>query len=285
MILLKLKYVLVVIIELTLFITISVFLLSLSYFFSGYFPFNKNLLIYTDEKIDPIEIEKIKKYYYSQGVNYVDVELLDDFKLKISYNSKKNEYILPPLKTVKELTSYPSLFLKTNSFFSLSLFHFLLLIWGLIKFIKLSDGELPKSFTYYMKGLAILFPTLAFNYIYDLILKYLLKYNFDWVSLLLSGSSNIFLSFLFIVILAPISEEIYFRGYVFNLFKQKIDLKFAFFISSILFALIHYNLPYFIGIFFIGYLLALSYKVSNSISVPILIHIIINFLYFSFAFF
>lgn len=277
----KIGYVLIICLELLLMVTISTILFWFySVYFLKYFPFNQNLIIYTNEKIDNIEKERIKEYYLSKGVNYINVEVEGSI-IKITYNAKKNEYIFPPLNySVKRTISYPSLFLNINSTFILSIFHLFLLVWGSFRFTKLKDKEYSKKFIHNIKGLAIIFPTLTFGFLYDIILKYLLKYNFEWANLLINEESNIFLSFLFIVIFAPIAEEIYFRGYIFNELKNKINLKFAFLFSSFLFALIHCNFAYFIGYFFIGYFLAFSYKISKSIFIPISIHMIYNLIFF-----
>lgn len=77
-------------------------------------------------------------------------------------------------------------------------------------------------------------------------------------------------------ILAPIAEEIYFRGYVFRAyFEQKGPLQ-AYLFSSLLFALVHLNLPAIIPIFGIGLFLAFLYHRTGSVLPGMIAHAVNN---------
>lgn len=76
-------------------------------------------------------------------------------------------------------------------------------------------------------------------------------------------------------ILAPISEELLFRGIIFNGLKQK-GIKTAVLISSLMFMLVHLNLHQTIYQFILGVILALAVLYTNNIFSSVLIHFINN---------
>ena len=78
------------------------------------------------------------------------------------------------------------------------------------------------------------------------------------------------------VIVAPVAEEVFFRGFVFAGLRQRYDWKKAAFISSALFAVIHVAPTTMIPIFILGYIFAYLYHRSNSIWPAILMHVSTN---------
>jgi uncharacterized protein len=86
-------------------------------------------------------------------------------------------------------------------------------------------------------------------------------------------------------VLAPIAEEIYFRGYVFRAYyEQKGPLQ-AYLFSAALFALVHLNLPAFLPIFAVGLFLAYVYRRTGSILPGMLAHAFNNAVAFAFLYF
>jgi membrane protease YdiL (CAAX protease family) len=85
------------------------------------------------------------------------------------------------------------------------------------------------------------------------------------------------------VIMAPIFEELFFRGLIFNAFLKRFNVIFAAFVAASLFALIHWSWPEFISLFLVGLIYAgLAYK-SNSVITPLIAHMIHNLMtYFYF---
>jgi membrane protease YdiL (CAAX protease family) len=77
-------------------------------------------------------------------------------------------------------------------------------------------------------------------------------------------------------IIAPIVEEVIFRGFLYRFFKSKLPLLSAQALSGLIFALIHANLLSFIPLAFLGFLLARSYEKSGNILVPICFHTCFN---------
>ena len=78
------------------------------------------------------------------------------------------------------------------------------------------------------------------------------------------------------VIVAPVVEEIFFRGFVFVGLCRRYEWQKAAVISAALFALIHLQLTAVIPIFILGYIFAYLYYQSNSIWPAILMHVATN---------
>jgi membrane protease YdiL (CAAX protease family) len=73
-------------------------------------------------------------------------------------------------------------------------------------------------------------------------------------------------------VLAPIAEEIYFRGYVFRAYLDQKGPVQAYVFSSLLFALVHLNLPALLPIFVVGLFLAFLYHRTGSVFPGIVAH-------------
>jgi hypothetical protein len=84
------------------------------------------------------------------------------------------------------------------------------------------------------------------------------------------------LAVLAIVILAPIAEELFFRGVIFNVFLREGGRRWAFIGSSALFAIIHLSLVALIPIFVLGLALAWVYERTGNLLAPITMHMVVN---------
>ena len=82
------------------------------------------------------------------------------------------------------------------------------------------------------------------------------------------------------VIIAPLVEEIFFRGFVFSGLLQKYNWKTATFLSSALFAVAHFQLVALIPTFLMGVVFSYLFYRSKSIWPGIILHLVVN----SFAF-
>lgn len=78
------------------------------------------------------------------------------------------------------------------------------------------------------------------------------------------------------VIVAPVSEEILFRGYLYPASKRFIGRVPAILFSALIFAAIHHNAMALLPLCFLALLLAVAYEVSGSIWAPIGIHLLFN---------
>ncbi len=78
------------------------------------------------------------------------------------------------------------------------------------------------------------------------------------------------------VLVAPVVEELVFRGGVFRFLKGRVPLAAALLGSGALFGLIHGNLHSLPGLVAVGVCLGLAYELSGSLKVPIFFHAFFN---------
>jgi membrane protease YdiL (CAAX protease family) len=89
-----------------------------------------------------------------------------------------------------------------------------------------------------------------------------------------SISSNILL--IVVALVAPFSEEIFFRGFVYSAFKKSWGVNAGLFLSSFLFALVHLEIYSFIPLMIIGWLLAYLFEKTKSLMPAIFLHGVYN---------
>ncbi len=89
-----------------------------------------------------------------------------------------------------------------------------------------------------------------------------------------SISSNILL--VVVALIAPFSEEIFFRGFLYSAFKKSWGINAALFLSSFLFAVVHLELYSFIPLMIIGWLLAYLFEKTKSLLPAIFLHGVYN---------
>jgi len=78
------------------------------------------------------------------------------------------------------------------------------------------------------------------------------------------------------VVFAPVVEELFFRGFLFQGFRQKYGWIGGMLLSSTIFATAHLDLAALIPTFILGCLLAYMYHRSNSVWPGIILHVLIN---------
>jgi uncharacterized protein len=81
---------------------------------------------------------------------------------------------------------------------------------------------------------------------------------------------------LYVVVLAPLIEELFFRGFVFAGLRQRYRRPTAALLSATLFALLHLQWTRFVPLAVLGVLLATLYERSNSLWPPIVTHALVN---------
>ena len=96
-------------------------------------------------------------------------------------------------------------------------------------------------------------------------------------------TSNVALAILgvAIVISAPITEEIFFRGFLFGGTRPIIGVAGAALVTGFIFSLAHYNLGLILPFTAVGAILALSYQRSGTLFVPIGAHFLFNLVSFA----
>ena len=125
-------------------------------------------------------------------------------------------------------------------------------------------------------GCGLMLLSLAFNLVYSLFLGLFgLRIQPDLVPILAQLSSPWFL-LIGGAIVAPVVEEIFFRGFVFAGLRPRYGWQKSAVISSALFAAIHLVPTAIIPIFILGYIFAYLYHRSNSIWPAIVMHAATN---------
>ncbi len=81
-----------------------------------------------------------------------------------------------------------------------------------------------------------------------------------------------------IVILAPLVEELVFRYATMNILMKKFKEVGSIVISALFFAIMHFDIPFIFGYFFIGCVLAFVYKQSKQLLVSYIVHAMMNFI-------
>src|SRR6056297_3018599 len=81
-----------------------------------------------------------------------------------------------------------------------------------------------------------------------------------------------------IVILAPVVEEFFYRGFLINRLSLKFNLRWAVLISTVLFTLGHGDI---IGSFIKGYAFSILYIKTKSLKLPIIFHVLNNLIAFT----
>ncbi len=98
----------------------------------------------------------------------------------------------------------------------------------------------------------------------------------DWVLELAGDPARLARLAPFLVLLAPLAEEVFLRGYVFRFLYERAGPGAAYGISSVLFALIHFNPSGFAIYVAIGLVLAWIYRKSGNLLAPIAGHVCFN---------
>jgi len=125
-------------------------------------------------------------------------------------------------------------------------------------------------------GCGLMLLSFTFNLVYSTLLAFLdLRVQTDLVPVFAELSSPWWLLAAGVIV-APVVEEVFFRGFVFAGLRRRYDWRNAAFISSAFFALVHLQLTSVIPIFILGYIFAYLYHRSNSIWPAILMHVSTN---------
>ena len=78
------------------------------------------------------------------------------------------------------------------------------------------------------------------------------------------------------IVIAPISEELIFRGYIFGVLRRYAGRWWAMVISASVFAAIHAHVPSLAGLFVLAVALTLVYEGAGSLWAPVLMHALFN---------
>ncbi|MEI6085376.1 MAG: CPBP family intramembrane glutamic endopeptidase [Verrucomicrobiota bacterium] len=82
---------------------------------------------------------------------------------------------------------------------------------------------------------------------------------------------------IFAVVVAPVFEEFFFRGFAYPALKQRFGIAPALLIVSAVFALNHLHAPSLLPLFVLAIGLGLAYELTGSLLVPVVMHAVFNF--------
>ena len=89
---------------------------------------------------------------------------------------------------------------------------------------------------------------------------------------------NIFMTYLSVAMVGPITEEIFFRGLNYTRLRRGMRMIWAALISATIFGLVHGNLVWFISAFLAGLGMAWIFETTGSLWASILVHMLNNFI-------
>jgi membrane protease YdiL (CAAX protease family) len=137
-------------------------------------------------------------------------------------------------------------------------------------------GLRPFQMTSVGLGCGLLLVSFAFNFCYNLFLALFgLRAQIDLVPLVAQLSSPWFL-LLAATVVAPVVEEVFFRGFVFAGFRERYGWPRAALISAGLFSVLHLQPLAIPPIFLLGLIFAFLYQRSRSLWPAILMHVLMN---------
>jgi membrane protease YdiL (CAAX protease family) len=91
-----------------------------------------------------------------------------------------------------------------------------------------------------------------------------------------AGTIGFIIAAMMVAVLAPVAEELFFRGFLYQALRQRWGVNVAVIASGVLFSLAHFNLYLLVPIAVIGFALAYLYERSDSLGPPIMLHALNN---------
>ena len=82
--------------------------------------------------------------------------------------------------------------------------------------------------------------------------------------------------FFTLLVLAPVCEEIFFRGYLYPALRNRMNMQPAMIVNSLIFAAVHFELVGFLSRLVLGYGLCYLYEKNRTITAPIACHALYN---------
>lgn len=162
-------------------------------------------------------------------------------------------------------------------------------LYGFFRYFNLADdvplnpvkylvsGIVARGFYYFLAIIPIL---LAAGFLCPMVLEFL-KLPMDPQDLVTQvlnmGVSPMFFLITFLaVVMAPISEELLFRAFIYRSLKSYASPKVSAIITSLMFAGMHFNWHSFLPLFLLGLWLCRTYEKTGNLWVPIVLHAFFN---------
>ncbi|KEI89469.1 CAAX protease [Clostridium botulinum B2 433] len=133
------------------------------------------------------------------------------------------------------------------------------------------------------EGIFIIIATIAYIFVSDNTFGILLQKipEADWIenAFIELESAPLLLQFISLCIIAPIFEEIIYRGIMLEKLNKRCGATKAILISSLFFGIMHFNLHQGVNAFFIGVVMGVIYIKTDSLLLTILLHFVNNLYY------
>ena len=98
----------------------------------------------------------------------------------------------------------------------------------------------------------------------------------EWIRALLQDRDTVWALTPWLVLLVPLAEEVFFRGYIFRFLSQRVSFTAGLWVSASFFAVIHFNLSGLLIYLVIGLALAGVYAKARNLLAPVAAHVVHN---------
>ena len=119
-----------------------------------------------------------------------------------------------------------------------------------------------------------------FSFIYEFCAEKLFHIEhvqfFSQLLLSMKAKGQLFFPLLLAIIVAPFCEEVLFRGFLYSGIKKYLGIRWAIILSALFFGFAHLEWVIIIPLIFVGAVCAYLYEKSNSLWIPITVHILNN---------
>ncbi len=235
---------------------------------------------------DYSERRKLKKYYTSASVLllvrylFVEVVMFASVRGILFFFSSANPEI--DSATIYDYMLRSSILSGVNMIVFI-IANVLFAFWGLKRagikkrsIVRTRDFSAPQAFQYCLVGYFIWYVSAYISIgVDDVFSKYGFEINSSSLDNLGETSLGFVVMMVYTCIIAPITEEIFYRGMVLRVFS-KANQRFGVLISAFIFGIGHGNIPQFILAFLLGIFLAHITLKHNSVIPSILVHIFVN---------
>ena len=146
--------------------------------------------------------------------------------------------------------------------------------------LKIWEVSFSKIFKEAVVALGFLIAALIITSTFNLVVENFIQRPLDnpWAGFgKVQMNSELILLMTILFITAPVAEELFFRGFVYNALRQRFNVYICALIQATIFALFHYKNPYndiynLICIFLMGIILVIAYERRKTLLSPVLIH-------------
>jgi TPR repeat protein/membrane protease YdiL (CAAX protease family) len=125
-------------------------------------------------------------------------------------------------------------------------------------------------------ALLVVLMNAGFGEVYHLVTHSSLPLQSTQTMIVKAKHESVWLTYLAIVLVAPLAEEIIFRHYLFDALKRRFSGKVVVNVTALIFAAIHFDLLHFVALFGIGLALGWMKLKSGSLRLPVVLHMLNN---------